>query len=411
MATKINYTSFNDLDFAGDTSFQEWVFRPTAESEIFWKNFIEQHPSQTEAIDKAVFLLKSILFKKEFPSNAQIERSLKKALLNINAHGANKKVGAVRHIVTMNRWWAAAAILLVLASISYVLVNNKEQKASPVLAAQAVKQDILPGGNRATLTLADGSSIVLDSAQNGSLAKQGNSQVVKLKDGKLAYQKENNAPATIQYNTISTPRGGQYQVALSDGSQVWLNAASSITFPTSFSGNTREVKITGEAYFEIAHNAKMPFRVTVNDMEVQVLGTHFNMNAYEDDGIVYTTLFKGSVRVVKGNESVIISPGEQAQVKFPSDKIAILKDVDLEPVTAWKNGKFIFQGEGIQSIMKQLGRWYDVYPDYQQQVTDEKFVGVISRNVNLSQILAMLERTGVVKFSIVGKNVIIKGTK
>lgn len=414
MVTKINYTAFNDLDFAGDTSFQEWVFRPSTESEIFWKNFIEHHPSQREAIEKASLLLKSIQFKKEFPSNAQIERSLKKALLNINAHPSDKKDRTVGHIVTMNRWWAAAAILLFLASVGYFLINKKEQTASRPLAAKEVKHDILPGGNRATLTLANGSTIILDSAQNGLLSKQGNTQIVKLANGKLAYQNENSNPATIQYNTITTPRGGQYQLTLSDGSQVWLNAASSITFPTSFVGDKREVKITGEAYFEVAHNAAMPFRVLLPPSgeykgagAVEVLGTHFNINAYEDEGVIKTTLLEGSVKVSEGNASVHIKPGTQAVIGQNSDKITINNNVDLDEVVAWKNGLFYFNQADIKVVMRQISRWYNVDVLYEGKIPEREFQGEMQRDLNLSQVLKLLNQNKI-NFKIEGNQLIIK---
>ena len=308
-------------------------------------------------------------------------------------------------------WFRVAAAVLFMVGVFsiYKMVGTEKKTEQQVAHVEKINEDIAPGGNKATLTLSDGSTIILDTAENGTLTHQGNARVVKLKNGKIAYQQRDNVSKTkVEYNTVTTPRGGQYQLELADGSKVWLNAASSITFPTLFTGNRREVNITGEAYFEVAHNTKMPFHVGTNGIEVQVLGTHFNINAYGDDGVINTTLLEGSVKVTKGNGSVIINPGEQAQVNKSTGNITTKKDVDLESAIAWKNGKFIFQGEEIQGIMKQLDRWYDVSISYQTKITRERFVGVISRNVNLSQILSMLEKTGVVKFKIVGKNVIVE---
>jgi ferric-dicitrate binding protein FerR (iron transport regulator) len=270
-------------------------------------------------------------------------------------------------------------------------------------ASSSLKNDILPGGNKALLTLADGSTIILDSAQNGTLSNQGNIKIIKLDDGQLAYDKSAVSGSTeVLYNTISTPKGGQYQLTLSDGSKVWLNAASSLRFPATFSGNERKVELTGEGYFEVAHNPSKPFIVTKNNVEIKVLGTHFNVNAYDDEDVIKTTLLEGSVKVTKGNKSTLITPGEQAIVSNSSTttfSINVKKDVDLDEAIAWKNGKFIFQDADIKSIMRQLEHWYDVSVIYDdKEVTNEEFVGSISRNVNISQILQMLEKTGAVKF-------------
>ena len=305
---------------------------------------------------------------------------------------------------------AASVLVVVALGVSYLLITRKENKEITRNLSQTIlKNDIAPGGNKAILTLANGSTIVLDSAQNGTISQQGNAKVVKLDNGKLIYEKDENAnDVAVQYNTITTPRGGQYQLVLADGSKVWLNAASSITFPTAFSGPKREVQITGEAYFEVAHNAKMPFHVKVNHVDVAVLGTHFNINAYNDEGVIKTTLLEGSVKVSDENKSAMIVPGEQALVTDKTDKIDIKKNIDLDEVVAWKNGKFMFQDADIQTIMRQLERWYNITVSYEQNISNEEFEGVISRNVNISQILGMLEKTGAVKFEIDGKNIIVK---
>ena len=293
------------------------------------------------------------------------------------------------------KWMAAASVILILVagfSYFYFKTNNDKQLSRNAVENTKIKNDIGPGGNKATLTLSNGSTIILDSAQNGLVSKQGNVQVMKTESGKLVYEKQTGEAIAIQYNTISTPRGGQYQLTLADGSQVWLNAESSITFPTSFTGNQREVKISGEAYFEVAHNANMPFQVSVNGMDVKVLGTHFNVNAYEDDGDIKTTLLEGSVEVSKGRKSVIIKPGEQAHV---AGNIQVEKNVNLENVMAWKNRYFLLSGTSLQSLMRQISRWYDVDVSYDGEMPERKFGGSISYNVNLSTLLQALKENKV----------------
>ncbi|HZW69216.1 MAG TPA: FecR domain-containing protein, partial [Hanamia sp.] len=267
---------------------------------------------------------------------------------------------------------------------------------------------LAPGGNKAILTLANGSQIILSNAQNGALAQQGNTKVVKLDDGKLAYrQDEITVAPVIEYNTVSTPRGGQYQLTLSDGSKVWLNAASAITFPTAFAGKERKVEIKGEAYFEVTHDASKPFEVTVNGMQVAVLGTHFNINAYDDEGNTKTTLLEGSVKVSKGNLHRIIVPGEQAVINNLSDIINVNNDANLDAVIAWKNGKFYFDHSNIRTVMNQISRWYNVDIEYSGNVS-KIFGGTISRNVSASNVFRILEATGGVHFKIEGKKVIVE---
>jgi ferric-dicitrate binding protein FerR (iron transport regulator) len=294
--------------------------------------------------------------------------------------------------------------------------------------------DLLPGGNKAVLTLANGAQIILDDAQNGLLTQQGNTAINK-QDGQLIYNtglKEQpviaatGAPAI--YNTVQTPRGGQYNVVLSDGSKVWLNAASSMRYPIHFSGPVRQIEISGEAYLEVAHNAAQPFIVSVRSEKgetgtIKVLGTHFNVNAYDDEQMMSTTLLEGKVEVVNrsrnlagatGNQetsatnqpSTILKPGQQAVISAISNASAPIKvkPVDVETVVAWKNGFFEFDGNTIQSVMRQLARWYDVSIVYEGPLPNANFVGTISRHENISKVLKMLELTNVVQFKIQEKN-------
>ncbi|HSV11029.1 MAG TPA: FecR family protein, partial [Hanamia sp.] len=242
------------------------------------------------------------------------------------------------------RMAAAVAILFICGTVYWVLSNqNKGKMVSRVALSAAKASTILPGGNHAILTLADGSKIVLDSVQNGNI--KGGSTKIKKQGALLVYDAstsaKNNAP--VVYNTLTTPRGGQYQLVLPDGSKVWLNASSSIHFPTAFTGNHRDVELTGEAYFEVAKNKEKPFHVNVNGMQVEVLGTHFNVNAYTDEGTIETSLLEGSVKIKRGAASSLLKPGEQGVLDENANKIEI-KKTDMNEVMAWKNGLFQFDG-------------------------------------------------------------------
>jgi transmembrane sensor len=302
-----------------------------------------------------------------------------------------------------------AAAFIVISSVTVYFLSSQDSKKQQITATKTTsKNQTLPGGNKAVLTLADGSHIILGDAQNGILAKQANIDIRKAPGGKIVYNTSNllgsNAP--ILYNTITTPRGGQYQITLSDGSKVWLNAASSLKFPAAFSNNERVVELTGEAYFEVAkltgpsvtgrEGSRIPFKVITNKQTVEVLGTHFNVNAYADEAAIKTTLLEGSVKVVQSetNNSQLLKPGQQAKL---GAKIQI-SDVDATQAIAWKNGYFIFSHEDIGSIMRQVSRWYDINIQYEGNVTQEGFVGTISRFKDVAQVLDMLQLTGAVHF-------------
>jgi ferric-dicitrate binding protein FerR (iron transport regulator) len=295
---------------------------------------------------------------------------------------------------------AAAAVFIGAVATGTIFFASRKMRVQAVADQKAAPSstDKQPGSNKAVLTLADGSNIALDSAHTGRLTQQGNAQVLKLADGRLGYKVlEGNSPKAVTYNILSTPKGGQYGLTLPDGSQVWLNAASSIRYPTAFTGADREVEITGEAYLEIAKNPSMPFRVhTVNHlgdadpMTIEVLGTHFNVNAYSDEDAVRTTLLEGSVKIKKGDKSGLLRPGQQAQLQ-PTGEFRWIPDVDVEQVTAWKNGVFEFDGEELPVIMRQIARWYDVEVEYEGKVPTEPFTGRVSRNTSLSGVLKILK--------------------
>ena len=311
-----------------------------------------------------------------------------------------------RRVIPLRKIAIAASVIGLLLLSTFLLYNKNTSKETlnAEVSEQRFRNDVLPGGDKATLTLADGSTVVLDDAQNGTLAQQGSSKVIKV-GGKLMYDPANNNSKEIVYNTISTPNGGQYQLELPDGSHVWLNATSSIHFPTSFAGKERRVEITGEAYFEIAKNRDMPFVVSVNGAEVQVLGTHFNVNAYNDEDNVKTTLLEGSVKFVSGANINMLKPGQQSQ--FASNGLVkVVSNVDVDEVVAWKNGMFGFENAGIETVMRQLSRWYDVEIEYKGK-TDDLFIAEMRRNIKLSDALKALELTGKVKFDILGKKIIV----
>lgn len=374
--------------------------KATAEEIHFLNLYYENFENQPELLES-----------KSEEERTAIGEDMRVKIMERTVFQQNEK-GKVISIVSKN-WYKVAAvasvILLLFVGMYFLKPTRSKEIAKNIAPVKPLKNDVAPGGNKAILTLADGSTIVLDSLENGSVAQQGNSKIIKLNDGKLAYEVARGGKQKTQkvaYNTVSTPRGGQYQLTLSDGSKVWLNAASSITFPTAFTGNKREVSITGEAYFEVAHNALMPFDVKVGNIKVKVLGTHFNVNAYDDEDAIKTTLLQGSVKVSKGNEDILIVPGEQARVNKASAKITVKKNIDLEEVVAWKNGLFQFDQAGIKTIMRQIARWYDIDVEFEGGLPDKKYDGKIYRNVNASQVLKILEEGGI-HFKIENKKVIV----
>ncbi len=304
---------------------------------------------------------------------------------------------------------AASVLFLVgiFAIINLTSQKNIEQPHNSSLVTKISKNDVAPGGNKATLQLADGRTIILDSTDDGNIANQGQTQIIKI-DGQLAYNSAGTS-AEILYNTISTPRGGQYQLILADGTKVWLNSASSLRFPSNFTGDERKVTLTGEGYFEVAKNAAMPFKVEVaGKEEVKVLGTHFNINAYEDESNINTTLLEGKVEVTSfaNKFSNILSPGQQAKLNT-AGQIKINNQVDVEQVVAWKNGVFQFGDEmDIYSVMKQISRWYDLEVTYKGNVSGD-IGGSISRNVTVSKVLNMLEIASELKFEVNGRKVLV----
>ncbi|SEA63530.1 FecR family protein [Pedobacter hartonius] len=338
----------------------------------------------------------------DFDNSLYIESGESRADMEQRLYSLIKEKGDItsKRTFKWSRLAAAASILLCLGIGGYYI--NQRERVGQV--AQVRSHDIAPGSNKAILTLANGQKILLNDAKNGRLAVQGSTSITKTSEGSLAYKSADRSSSAIAYNTVSTPLGGQYHLSLADGSNVWLNAGSSIKYPTSFNGTERRVEITGEVYFEIAHNVAMPFRVVTTRQVVEVLGTHFNVNAYADEIAIRTTLLEGSVKVTGLNTTKIIKPGEQAVLS--RDGLAVA-NADLEEALAWKNGYFRFNDENIGSVMRKLSKWYDIEVIFKDPATEEGFNGKISRYKNISQALKMLEKTKAVHFQIQGRRVIV----
>lgn len=311
------------------------------------------------------------------------------------ASGVKVKPKVIR--ISFRKITVAASVLFVLSLAAYwTFFNGKTNKQDGTVKAATVKDVDAPATNRAMITLADGRMVYLDSAGNGELAVQGNVKLVKLTNGQIAYETTSGEVLTeMKYNTLSNPRGSKViDMALADGSHVWLNAGSSVTYPIAFIGNERNVSVTGEAYFEVTHDKTKPFKVSKGDMSVEVLGTRFNVNAYDDEESIQVTLLEGSVEVKNQKSKVKIVPGQQAVI-MNNQRLTVNKGVDLEQVMAWKNGSFYFNQAGIAEVMRQLSRWYDVKVQYEGKMPASKFGGEMGRDLSLSQVLRLLEKNEV----------------
>lgn len=351
-------------------------------------------------------------------AQVQWEAALTALLQNREAHGLSDpaRMQAAFKSITQRkparvirlRNAAAAAVLFIgLTAGAAFLLNGRQAKSPVTVADNKPLHNVTPGGNKAVLTLADGSQITLDSAGNGAIASQGNMQVIKLNSGQLAYNAGNGAKDSrmISYNTLATPRGGQFQIILPDGTKVWLNAASSLRYPTTFAGKERKVKLSGEAYFEVAKMDGKPFSVDVDDMQIQVLGTHFNVMAYGDEASIRTTLLEGAVRIRHGAGQTSLHPGQQAQLKT-SGEMKVFDDVDVEETVAWKNGYFQFNRASLAGVMRQISRWYDADIAFEGKLPEREFGGKIARNSSIDEVLKVLELSNV-HFRIEGKKITV----
>ena len=296
-------------------------------------------------------------------------------------------------------WAAAATVIFCLGVTGYLFYHSSI--SSQTTQNQQVKNDLLPGGNKAIITLANGQQIVLNGASNGKLANEHNTTINKAADGVVNYQAATaRQDTTTTYNTMTTPKGGQYTLVLADGTKVILNAASSITYPVAFKGQVRRVKLIGEAYFEVTHNKAMPFHVDSRGQDIEVLGTHFNVNSYTDEPAIQTTLLEGSVKI---NAGTILKPGQQAILKKGELQV---KEVDPDDFVAWKNGLFEFNNVDIQSVMRQFSRWYDVDIQYEGAIPHTVITGEVYRNMSASKALEVLKKLKI-KVRIEGRKIIL----
>lgn len=316
-----------------------------------------------------------------------------------------------RKVVTMKRFnWkyaaAAAAVVLVMSTVLMFTININQENIAAKVETNDTNDVAAPESNFASITLIDGRKLDLNNSASGALASQGKIEVIKTEEGLIVYKvAEGEAGGTVQLNTLSNPKGSSViGMVLEDGTKVWLNAGSSLTYPVAFIEKERKVSITGEAYFEVAKNKSKPFTVSRDKMLVQVLGTHFNVNAYGDDPDMKVTLLEGSVKVSNGSATGLLSPGQQAKIK--DDNVDVHNDANLDQVMAWKNGFFSFEKASVTAVMREVARWYNIDVVYEGQIPDEYFGGDLRRNAKLSSVLKVLEKTGV-KFRITGNQVTV----
>jgi transmembrane sensor len=396
------YITYTAIDFVLDEKFVSWVQNPTASSDAYWTvQLAAANPTLQNAVDEARFAILNLKTTTKTAKQKDIEKIWKNLkVAHQNAFAPPKKMRTVYSLFP--QWKAIAASIIIVIGTGSVFYFLNHKIITPVMPKMiAVKSDVKPGVTGAVLTLGNGSTIVLDSVSNGQLANQKNTAVIK-KKGELVYTQGSKAQEV--QNTLTTPRAHRYNLILADGTKVWLNAASSISFPTAFIGKERKVVITGEAYFEVAKDTKRPFRVFANDIEVKVLGTHFNINAYQDEDNIKTTLLEGSVQLSKKGKSVFLKPGEQGQVSNMGT-LKIVSDININAIMAWKNGTFYFENASTQMVFKEISRWYDVTVIYDKGVPIRFFEGEIQRDLQLSVLLKTLEKSNDIHFEIEGKTI------
>ena len=372
---------------------------------LLWKLLQEHHTLPLDA--ELIALWQQSTRESALVSNDEWDQQISTLIKN-----AEQEDGTPLHQISTGRKiprffsYAAAAVVLFLITLGFYRFagapEKKQEQADNAKVQQPV--DIPAGKDYAVLTLADGRTIVLDTAVSGALANQGGTKLIN-QGGQLTYAQQ--GPATeVFYNTVSTPRGGQYHLVLPDGSKVWLNSASSLRFPTAFAGDERRVELTGEGYFEVAHDISKPFRVQKGTNTVEVLGTHFNINAYEDESSIRVTLLEGKVKVQSGRRALLITPGNQAVIPAAGE-IMLNRDVNISEVMAWKDGFFNFNQTDIQTMLRQASRWYDIEISYPEGVPADKFTGSLSRKVSLLEFLKILEYSDV-KAGLTGRTLIVK---
>lgn len=369
-------------------------------------NASEEEIAFLDAYYKSCDIRADLISHLDEPERTHFKTELRDSITDKISRYENEKGKKNNKIIFRLAVSVAAAIIIVISALYYYPQQPKTELAQNKIS----EKDIEPGGNKALLTLSNGQKISLTDAGIGTLAKQAGVKITKTADGQLVYTVLDGSQGSVygdsQFNTIETPQGGQYRVRLPDGSDVWLNAASALTYPSNFTaGKTRNVDLKGEAYFEIAKDRTRPFIVKTSTQEVEVLGTHFNINAYADEPAVKTTLLEGSVKVngLNGKRKLLI-PGQQSVLTASNMQVA---KIDTDLAVAWKNNQFVFESDDIRYIMRMVARWYNVEVEYAGPIPENKFGGAVSRFENVSEVLNSLESTGKVNFKLLGKRIIV----
>jgi len=334
-------------------------------------------------------------------SAEEVEMAKQKVWNSLPIHEANTSKTVKLFPSKLIKRIAVAAVAILSLSLGYYFIQKSQRNLDKPLAKH---EQILPGGNKAVLTLADGTTLDLNLAQNGLLSHSNGTNIVKAADGKIVYNNNTSETKSVAWNTLSIPAGGYYNVILSDGTVVWLNAKSSLKYPTEFTGKERIVELNGEGYFEVAHRNSQPFKVITEHQTVEVLGTHFNINAYHDEQSTTTTLLEGRVKVSASGTQKTLSPNQQAKLKDGSMSIT---QCNAENTIDWVNNDFIFDNEDLSSIMRKISRWYNVEISYPSHLANLEFTGSISRSKNITQVLKIMELTGMVNFKIEGRRITV----
>jgi transmembrane sensor len=391
-------------DFLLDDSFLRYCMGSDERDIQYWEKWIADNPEKRTAFDRA---RKTFDVVNGQQGRLDVEVNRFRSLLQDHIVKASASSSANNKVRNLYRWRAAAAVLLLVAGGAawYQFGPGRHRSATEV--TPLAQTDILPGAPKASLVLGDGTEVALDAIQGNGLEEKDGTRINK-DSGKLVYHVAGNAGNEVMFNTLSTPRGGEYQLVLPDGTKVWLNAASSLRFPTKFVAKDRTVYLTGEAYFEVAQNAAQPFQVQLNNgMKVAVLGTAFNIMAYDDEYAVNTTLVTGKIKVAQQNgSSVLLAPSQQAVLPKDSQEFEV-SEADIDKTIAWKTGMFEFDDDDITTVMRQLARWYDVKVKFNGPVPDKHYTGSIRKQSTLSQALHILKTAGI-QYTIEGKQIIVE---
>lgn len=389
-------------DFLLDDSFLRYRMGIDVEAEQYWVAWLAAHPDKRIPFNEACRLF-DVLNGSQGRLNMEVAHF--RGLLQEHAHQQHGKLPKVRRM----GWWrvAAAAVLVFAVSVAGWKLLYKVESPTPEKGIAATNgNDIQPGQTKAQLLMGDGTSVNLDDLSEQGLEEKDGTRIGKNK-GQLVYDAAEGSGKELIYNTLTTPRGGEYKVTLPDGSRVWMNAGSSLRFPTRFNGSNRTVYLTGEAYFEVAQSPAQPFLVEMpNGLKVAVLGTGFNIMAYEDESALHTTLVTGKVKVISPDgKDVVLAPAQQAVLLRKNGQMKV-EEADVDKVIAWKGGMFEFDDDDLSTVMRQLSRWYDVDVKYSGPIPDKHYTGSIRKLSTLSQALRILKTAGI-RFTIDGRQIIV----